>query len=153
MKSQVSHRLGLSNHYNQQRIVSRVQEELLQIIKEKWANGVGGEFTGHKVWQMNYFKEHTTDQAVFEGKISKSRLLSLVILLSFQTCMIVCIETPSVLISNCEDILVINIISWNFVGPVLSGVWKWFSGWNEIRRHWPPSSICVLCAFCSWGKK
>lgn len=86
-------------------------QTLRSIIKEKWANGVGGEFTGHKVWQMNYFKEHTTDQAVFEGKISKSRLLSLVILLSFQTCMIVCIETPSVLISNCEDILVINIIS------------------------------------------
>lgn len=110
VKSQVSHRLGISNHYNQQSIVSRVQEELLQIIKEKWAKGVGGGFTGHKVWQMNYFKERTTDQAVFEGKISKSRLVSLVILLSFQTCMIVCVETPSVLISNCEDISVINII-------------------------------------------
>lgn len=66
---------------------------------------------------------------------------------------IVCRATPSVLISKCEDILVSNIVSWNFVGTILSGARKWFSGWNEIRRHWPPTSICILCAFCSWGKR
>ena len=45
------------------------------------------------------------------------------------------------------------IMLWNFTGPALSRARKWLSSCNKIGRHQPPTSISILCALCSWGKR
>lgn len=100
------------------------------------------------------FGGRTVSKHVQLIKLHENSPLSLAVLLSFQTRMTVCLATPGVLISRFKVISVANIISWNSLGLVLSKAQKWFSGWDEIRRHWPPpTSICMLHALCSWRKR